>query len=55
MCPASIAYGWELYGSINNGGNTATGATYTATTSGPAGIIRGGKSTGYEFGITHSF
>ncbi|MDP2005888.1 MAG: porin [Rubrivivax sp.] len=46
---------YTSYGSINNGGNAATGARYTATTSGPAGITRGGSSTGYEFGITHSF
>jgi predicted porin len=43
------------YGNINNGGSTTTGATFTATGSGPAGIRRGETSTGYEFGIRHDF
>lgn len=48
------------YGSINNGGSgtsatVGTGATYTTTGSGPAGMKRGETSTGYEFGIRHSF
>jgi len=43
------------YGNINNGGSVTQGATYTATGSGPAGIKRGESSTGYEFGVRHSF
>jgi predicted porin len=43
------------YGSINNGGTAVTGASYTATGSGPAGMARGATSTGYEFGIRHDF
>lgn len=46
---------YTSYGSINNGGGAPTGGKYTATGSGPAGITPGGKSTGYEFGIRHSF
>jgi predicted porin len=43
------------YGSINNDGTTVTGGTYTATSNGPAGMRRGETSTGYQFGIRHSF
>lgn len=43
------------YGNLNNGGTTTTGANYTASGSGPAGIKRGESSTGYEFGIRHDF
>ncbi len=43
------------YGNVNNGGSTVTGANYTASGSGPAGIRRGETSTGYEFGIRHDF
>lgn len=43
------------YGSINNGGTSATGANFTASGSGPAGMLRGQTSTGYEFGIRHDF
>ena len=43
------------YGSINNDGNATTGANFTATGSGPAGMRRGETSTGYEFGVRHDF
>ena len=43
------------YGSINNDGNAITGANFTATGSGPAGMRRGETSTGYEFGVRHDF
>jgi predicted porin len=43
------------YGSINNGGTAATGANFTASGSGPAGMRRGETSTGYDFGIRHDF
>jgi predicted porin len=48
------------YGSINNGGTgtsatVGSGATYTATGAGPAGMNRGATSTGYEFGVRHDF
>jgi predicted porin len=43
------------YGSINNGGNATTGANFTATTAGPAGIKRGETSSGFDFGIRHDF
>jgi len=43
------------YGSINNNGSATTGANYTSTGSGPAGMPRGQKSDGYEFGIRHDF
>jgi len=43
------------YGQIDNGGNATTGANFTTTTSGPTGMARGAKSTGYEFGIIHTF
>ena len=43
------------YGNIDNGGTTVTGATYTATNNGPAGIRRGETSSGYQFGLRHNF
>jgi predicted porin len=46
---------YASYGSINNGGSVTSGANFTATTSGPAGIRRGETSTGYDFGIRHDF
>jgi predicted porin len=46
---------YTSYGSIDNGGNRTTGGNYTAGSAGPAGMFRGEKSTGYEFGITHTF
>ncbi len=52
---------YTSYGKISNEGNAATGAgttgggNYTAGSAGPAGMRRGESSTGYEFGITHSF
>lgn len=46
---------YTSYATVDNGGNTTTGATFTAGSGGPAGMNRGEKSTGYEFGITHSF
>jgi len=39
---------------INNDGNATNGANFTIA-GGPAGIGRGQTSTGYEFGIRHSF
>lgn len=46
---------YTTYGKVDNGGTATTGSTFTATSSGPAGIKRGETSTGYEFGITHNF
>ncbi|MBK6470662.1 MAG: porin [Betaproteobacteria bacterium] len=46
---------YTSYGSIDNGGNKTAGGNYTAGSAGPAGMFRGEKSTGYEFGITHTF
>lgn len=46
---------YASYGSVDNGGTATTGANFTATSSGPAGIKRGETSTGYEFGIRHDF
>ncbi len=46
---------YASYGNVNNGGSVTSGANYTAGSAGPAGIKRGESSTGYEFGITHSF
>ncbi len=46
---------YASYGSINNGGNAATGAKFTAGSAGPSGMSGGQTSSGYEFGITHSF
>ena len=43
------------YGSINNDGTSVTGAAFTASGSGPAGMRRGETSSGYEFGIRHDF
>jgi predicted porin len=43
------------YGSIDNGGNAATGGRATSSGSGPAFTRGGEKSTGYEFGIRHDF
>jgi predicted porin len=60
----SVGYDYRLsrrtslyanYGSINNDGNTVTGATYTATGNGPSGMARGETSTGYQVGIRHNF
>lgn len=36
-------------------GTTVTGATYTASANGPAGIRRGETSSGYQFGMRHNF
>jgi len=46
---------YTSYGSINNDGNATTGANFTTTGSGPAGMGRGQTSTGYEFGVRHDF
>lgn len=46
---------YTSYGSINNEGSAVTGANFTATGSGPAGMRRGETSTGYEFGVRHDF
>lgn len=43
------------FGNIDNGGSTTTGATFTATGNGPAGIKRGETSTGYQVGVRHNF
>lgn len=43
------------YGRIDNQGTAVTGANYTATSNGPDGILRGETSSGYQFGIRHSF
>lgn len=43
------------YGNVDNEGNTTTGATFTASGNGPAGIRRGETSTGYQFGMRHNF
>ena len=43
------------YGNIDNAGTTVTGATYTASANGPAGIRRGETSSGYQFGMCHNF
>lgn len=43
------------YGHIDNQGTTTTGANYVATGNGPDGILRGETSSGYQFGIRHSF
>lgn len=39
---------------LNNDGNTTNGGNVTIA-GGPAGMARGATSTGYEFGIRHSF
>jgi len=46
---------YTSYGSINNGGSVASGAVFTASGSGPAGMRRGETSSGYEFGVRHDF
>ncbi|MDO9094302.1 MAG: porin [Rubrivivax sp.] len=46
---------YTSYGKVNNDGNATAGGLYTAGSAGPAGMRRGESSTGYEFGITHSF
>jgi predicted porin len=46
---------YTSYGKVNNDGNATAGGNYTAGSAGPAGMRRGESSTGYEFGITHSF
>jgi predicted porin len=46
---------YTAYAKVNNDGNTTAGGNFTAGSAGPAGIKRGESSTGYEFGITHSF
>ncbi len=48
------------YGNVNNGGTgtsatVGSGATFTASGSGPSGMRRGETSTGYEFGVRHDF
>lgn len=43
------------YGRIDNDGTTVTGGTFTTTGNGPAGIRRGETSSGYQFGVRHSF
>ena len=43
------------YGSINNDGTATSGAAFTTTGAGPAGMARGQTSPGYEFGIRHDF
>lgn len=43
------------YGSIDNGGTSSSGGSYTATSNGPSGIGRGETSTGYQAGVRHTF
>ncbi|MBK6471764.1 MAG: porin [Betaproteobacteria bacterium] len=43
------------YGRIDNDGTTVTGGTFTTTGNGPSGIRRGETSSGYQFGVRHSF
>jgi predicted porin len=43
------------YGRIQNAGNTAVGAAFTASSGGPAGMLKGQTSTGYDFGVRHNF
>ena len=44
------------YGRISNKGNPASvGATFVSSSGGPAGILKGETSTGYEAGIRHNF
>ncbi len=46
---------YAQYGSVNNDGTNLTGASFTASSGGLAGITRGGTSSGYEFGVRHNF
>jgi len=46
---------YTSYAKVSNDGNTTAGGAFTAGSAGPAGMKRGESSTGYEFGITHSF
>jgi predicted porin len=46
---------YTTYSRLDNGGSTTGGATFVTSGSGPAGIKGGENSTGYEFGIRHSF
>jgi len=43
------------YARLDNGGSAATGAKFTTSGSGPAFTKGGENSTGYEFGLRHSF
>jgi predicted porin len=43
------------YGQVDNEGNAATGARFTASGSGPTQTRGGETSRGYEFGIRHFF
>ena len=43
------------YGRIDNGGNSTTGASFTASANRPAGIERGESSTGYQLGRRPNF
>lgn len=43
------------YSRLDNGGSATTGARFTTSGSGPAFTKGGETSTGYEFGIRHSF
>jgi len=44
------------FAKISNEGNAAAGARFVASGSGPAGLMATGSgSTGYEFGVRHSF
>ena len=46
---------YTTYSRINNDGNAATGARFTAGGAGPAFTAGGLTSTGLEFGVRHSF
>jgi predicted porin len=46
---------YTTYGKVNNDGNATAGGNFTAGSAGPAGMRRGESSTGYEFGVTHTF
>jgi predicted porin len=46
---------YGTYAKVDNGGSATTGARFTTSGSGPAFTKGGESSTGYEFGIKHSF
>ncbi len=53
LSPRTLLY--SNFGTINNGGNSTTGSSFTASSNGPAGIKRGETSSGYQFGLRHNF
>ena len=46
---------YATVGRIDNGGTSVTGGTLTTTGNGPSGMKRGETSSGYQFGMRHSF